>query len=344
MTEKVKKQSYFMNRMEKGAGGISAAILVSLGIGLLLKSVGGLFHIDLLVMIGTIATYLMTPALGGAIAVSLGANGLTIVSSMISAAIGGNAITQAGDSFNIVTGEPIGAILAAIIATFVGKKVTGKTFLDLMAVPLSSVLAGSIAGFYLSKIISPTLITISKFITSTVGNQPLVTSVVIAIVFAVLVMTPASSAALAVALQLDPHASSAALVGISAQFVGYTAMSFKENDLGGFLAQSICTPKVQFPNIVKNPSVTIAPLIAAAVAGPVAVLVFDMKLPYEIAGLGLCALIAPIQILNAQGLGVLMQFIIAGIIVPLIVTLLVHYLVMKPKRFVKTGDLHLEVN
>lgn len=344
MTETVKQKSYFMDRMEKGAGGISAAILVSLGIGLLLKSVGGLLHIDLLITIGTIATFLMTPALGGAIAVSLGANSLTIVASMISAAVGGNAITQAGDSFNIVTGEPIGAILAAIIATFVGKKVTGKTFLDLMAVPLSSLLVGSVAGYYLSKVISPTLIAISKFITSTVGHQPLVASVVIAVIFAVLVMTPASSAALAVALQLDPHAASAALVGISAQFVGYTAMSFKENDLGGFLAQSICTPKVQFPNIVKNPLITIAPIVAAAVAGPVAVLIFNMQIPYEIAGLGLCALIAPIQILNAQGVGVLMQFIIAGVIVPLVVTLLVHYFVMKPKQFVKPGDLHLEVN
>ncbi|WP_414054715.1 PTS sugar transporter subunit IIC [Macrococcus equi] len=344
MVSTASEKSYWMDRMEKGAGGISAAILVSLGVGLLLKSVGGLLHIDLLVMIGTIATYLMTPALGGAIAVSLGANGLTIVASMISAAVGGNAITKVGDTFSIVTGEPIGAIVSAIIATFVGKKVTGKTFLDLMAVPVSSVLAGSIAGFYLSKVISPTLVAISKFITSTVGNQPLLASIVIAIVFAVLVMTPASSAALAVALQLDPHASSAALVGISAQFVGYTAMSFRENDLGGFLAQSICTPKVQFPNIVKNPRVTIAPLIAAAVAGPVAVLIFNMKLPFEIAGLGLCALIAPIQILNAQGVGVLLQFIVAGVVVPLVVTLLVHYLVMRPRQWVKHGDLHLEVN
>ena len=337
-------KSYFMDRMEKGAAGLSAAILVSLGIGLLFKSLGGLLHIDLLVNIGSISTFLMTPAIGAAIAIMLGANNLTIISAMVSGVIGGNAIVPFKETFTITTGEPIGAIIAAIIAIYIGKRVTGKTFLDLMAVPISSMLIGSVAGYYLSKVIAPTLITISKTITTIVGNQPLFASIVIAVVFAILVMTPASSAALAIALQLDSSAAAAALVGISAQFVGYTFVSIRENDLGGFLAQLICTPKVQFPNIVKNPKIMIAPLIAAAVSGPVAVLILNLEIPYQIAGLGLCALIAPIQILNDQGIGVLLQFLIAGVVTPLIVTLIIHYFVIKPKSWVKPGDMHLEVN
>lgn len=342
MEEKTTKK-YLLDRMQKGAGGISAAILVTLGIGLLLKSVGTQFHLALLVTIGTIATLMLAPALGAAIAHSLNANGLTMASSMIAATIGASAIMPAGELFTIKTGEPIGAIISAIIATYVGKRVTGKTFLDLMAVPLAAVLSGGIAGYYLSKIIAPALVAISKTITTSVDGQPLLASIVIAIVFAVLVMTPASSAAIAIALQLDPSASAAALVGISAQFVGFTAMSLRENDLGGFLAQSICTPKVQFPNIVRNPYVLIAPMIAAAVAGPIAVIGLGLQVPSAIAGLGLCGLIAPLQILSEQGMSGLVQFIIAGVVVPLVVTTAIHFLGVRRLHLVKQGDLALKV-
>ncbi|WP_243719984.1 PTS transporter subunit IIC [Macrococcus lamae] len=344
MVEKMITREYLFTRMEKGAAGISAAILVSLGIGLLLKSIGGLVGLDILVTIGTVATLLMAPALGGAIAHSLGANGLTVVSAIIAATIGASAVESAGEIFTLKTGEPIAAILAAIIATYAGKKVTGRTFLDLMAVPLAAVLSGGIAGYYLSKVIAPALVAISKAITSSVDGHPLLASVVIAVVFAILVMTPASSAALAVALQLDPHASAAALVGITAQFVGFTAISLRENDLGGFLAQFICTPKVQFPNIVRNPNILIAPLVGAAVAGPVAVLIFNLGVPFAIAGLGLCGLIAPIQIMTEQGGGVFLNYIISGMVVPLLVTLAVHFLIVRRAKLVKTGDLALEVN
>lgn len=66
-------------------------------------------------------------------------------------------------------------------------------------------------------------------------------------------MSPASSAAIAIALQLDPVSSAAALIGCTAQFAGFTAMSYKQNDLGANIAQSFLTPKVQLPNLVKNP-------------------------------------------------------------------------------------------
>lgn len=49
MEHEMSKKAYFKDRFEKGAQGISAGIFVSLGVGMLLKSLGGLLHIDLLV-------------------------------------------------------------------------------------------------------------------------------------------------------------------------------------------------------------------------------------------------------------------------------------------------------
>ncbi|RAK43813.1 hypothetical protein BHU61_11600 [Macrococcus epidermidis] len=343
MEHEMRKKAYFKDRFEKGAQGISAGIFVSLGVGMLLKSLGGLLHFDLLVLFGTISMLILAPALGGAIAYSLGANGITLVSAMVAATIGGNALKEVNGAFTIQTGLPIGAIIGAIVATYVGKKVTGKTILDMMAVPTSAVLAGSLAGYYLARVVEPALVVISKSIAQSVEGQPLISSVVIALVFAVIVMTPASSAALVIVLQLDPASSAAALVGISAQFVGYTAMGLKDNDLGGFLAQLVCTPKVQFPNIVNNPKIMVAPLAAAAISGPVAILGFHLGVPYEIGGIGLCGFIAPLQILNDQGVVPFTQFMIAGVLLPLVVTYVLHYGVARRFNHVKAGDLALEI-
>lgn len=98
-------------------------------------------------------------------------------------------------------------------------------------------------------------------------------------------ISPASSVALAIALNLDGIAAGAALAGCSAHFAGLAFISRKENDLGGFLAQSICTPKVQLPNITKNPYIIVPTLISSAIVSmlicyiiiPIAVSVIIVK-------------------------------------------------------------------
>lgn len=69
---------------------------------------------------------------------------------------------------------------------------------------------------------------------------------VIALAWSVLLMTPASSAALAIALQMDPISSAAALIGCTAQFVGFTLMSWKQNDAGALIAKALLHPKYNF--------------------------------------------------------------------------------------------------
>lgn len=155
-------------------------------------------------------------------------------------------------------------------------------------------------------------------------------------------MTPASSAALAIALQLDPVSSAAALIGCTVQFVGFTAMSRRENDLGGFLAQAIVTPKVQFPNLIKNPRLVIPPFVAAIVCAPIATLVFDLQVPYELGGMGLSSLIAPISILTNQGLNVFLIYVAIGMVLPIIITLVLHQ-ALKTFGWTKIGDLHMKV-
>ena len=68
----------------------------------------------------------------------------------------------------------------------------------------------------------------------------------------------------------------------------------------------------------------------------------DFKVPYELGGMGLSSLIAPINIMANQGMGVLLVYVLVGMILPIFITLAIHR-VLKMAGKVKPGELHLEV-
>ena len=337
----MKNKEYFMEQMYKASAGMSNAVLVTLGMGLLLESIGKAFGWDVLIQIGGVAKVLLAPAFGAGIAYQLGGNTLVIFSAMVCSTIGGNALHATDAGMVLVSGQPISAVLAAIVATYVGKWVNGKTILDMVAIP-AAIFVGGIAGVGLAAVTTPMLEWISAQITSSVQGYPLVAPMVISLVWSILLMTPASSAALAIALQMDPVSSAAALIGCTVQFVGFTAMSLRQNDLGGFLAQSIITPKVQFPNLVKNPLLIIPPFVAAIICAPIATLGFGFTATYELAGLGLNSLIAPISVLATQGLHGFLIYVAVGMVLPIVITLPLYYVILRV-GWAKTGDLAMRV-
>lgn len=282
-----------MSRVFKASAGIAQGIFVSLGIGLLIENIGRIVDIPLLITIGVVAKSLMAPAIGAGIAFMLGANGLVIFSAMVAGAIGAGSISITEAGLIIKTGEPIGALLTATLAVYIGKRLSGKTALDMMLVPFAAILGSGLVGIWLSHNITPVLNAVGAFIKDSSAGSPFIASIVIAVVWGLLLISPASSAALAIALSLDGVAGGAALAGCVAQFIGFSVISAKENNLGGILAQALCTPKVQLPNITKNPMILVPTVVASAIVGPVSALIFQLEAGKEIAGLGLSSLIHP---------------------------------------------------
>lgn len=335
-------KQYAMDRMIKISAGMASAVLVTLGVGLLIETIGKMAGIETLVLIGQVAKSLLAPALGAGVAYQLGGNTLVLFSAMIAATVGGAALQPTESGLVLVPGQPISALIAAAAAVWLGKRVLGKTKFDMMVVPVTAVLGGGIFGVGAAAVTTPLINSISASITASVNTSPIATSLVIALVFSVMLMSPASSAALAIALQLDPVASAAALIGCTAQFVGFTLMAYRQTDPGGLVASFFVTPKVQFPNVVKNPRVVMPPFIAAMISAPIATLVFSLEVPYEIAGLGLNSLIAPLNILAAQGMDAFLIFVGTGVVLPAVITLLL-YKVTCLVGWTKFGDLALEV-
>lgn len=350
-TETMKEENMrFIDYVYRVSAGVANAVLVMLGIGLLIETIGGFLNWPAFIGIGTIAKSLLAPAFGVAIAYQLKGNTLVVFSSMIAATVGGAAVhfveganaATGGVGLVFVSGQPISAVLAGIIATLVGLWLTGKTILDMVFIPFVAVVVGGVAGLGLAAVTTPLLVDLSGFMAQSITVSPLFGSSVIALVWSILLMTPASSAALAIALQLDPVSSAAALIGCTAQFVGFTVMSFRQNDLGGNLAQGLITPKVQFPNLIKHPQLVAGPFLASIICAPIATTVFHFKTSYELAGLGLNLLIAPIAIWGKQGNNDFFVYLLMGIVLPAIITFIVHQVMLKLK-WVNRKDLKMEV-
>ncbi|UHA74955.1 PTS transporter subunit IIC [Paenibacillus sp. 481] len=334
-------KQYIATRVFKASNGIAQAIFITIGIGLLIESIGKLSGSASFVQIGTVTKLLMAPSIGVGIAFMLGANMLTVFSAMMTATVGAGAlkITDAGVVLSV--GEPVGALLAATLTVYIGKRVTGKTPLDMMAIPLASIIVGGVVGIWLSKVISPVLLTAGSFIKETTSISPFISSIVIAVVWGLLLLSPASSAGLAIALNLDGLAGGAALAGCAAHFFGFAVISARENDLGGVLVQAICTPKVQLPNITKNYRIVIPTVIASAIMGPVSTLVYGIEAPSQIAGLGICSLIAPMSLLSTYDPSFIVPaMFITYVLIPIGVSYPIYWLLRK-RNWIKPGDLAL---
>ncbi|MCC4439661.1 PTS transporter subunit IIC [Limosilactobacillus reuteri] len=337
---------------------VANAILVVLGGGLLTQTIGNLTGIHVLTLIGGEAQALLAPAIGVAVASQMNTNTLVTFASMVAATVGSNGVhftdtavkgmtatgqvtAAAAGAPVLTTGQPVSAVLAALVAVLVGKYLTGKTPLDMVLVPFGALAVGIGFGLVVAAVVTPALLAVSACIAHSMQVSPVLGSMVISVVWALFLMTPASSAALAVALMLDPISSAAALIGTTAQFVGFTAMSFRQNNLGANIAQGLVTPKVQFPNLLINPYLLVPTVVSAAVCAPIATVLFDFRSTSTLGGLGLNSLIAPIAYLS-RGWAQFSTYMVFGVVVPAVLSIAL-YLVLKRAGFIGEKQLHLEL-
>ena len=282
-------------------GSMALGLFASLLIGTIFSAIGMIPHLEIFATIGNFAKAMAGPAMGVSIAYSLGAHPLVMFSA---AAVGYAANTEGG------AGGPFAVFLIAIIAVEIGMLVSKKTKVDIIVTPFVTVLTGGV----LSILIAPHIGTLVGYISSLISwaaiQAPLVTGLIVSVVIGVCLTLPISSAAICAGLALTGSALSggneglaiagaAAVAGCCAQMVGFAVISFRENRWNGLLSQGIGTSMLQMPNIIKHPQIWIAPTLASAITGPLAVCVFDLRM-YGAAinsGMGTCGLLGPIGLI-----------------------------------------------
>ena len=292
---------YFINAMSSMAAGLFASLLI----GTIFKALGMIPHLSILADIGAFAQAMAGPAMAAAIAYSLGSHPLVI----FSCATVGYAANQLGGA-----GGPLAVFFIVIIAAEIGMLVSKKTKVDIIVTPFVTILVGGLLSILCAEYIGALVGFISAFISWAATQAPLVTGIIVSVVIGICLTLPISSAAICAGLGLSAVtatgalaenyeglalAGGAAIAGCCAHMVGFAVMSFKENGWGGVFSQGIGTSMLQMPNIIRHPQIWIAPTLASAITGPLAVCVFDLRM-YGAAinsGMGTCGLLGPIGIM-----------------------------------------------
>ena len=355
---------YFVTAMSAMAQGLFATLLISTIIG----TIGKYAEIGFLNEIAGFAKGATGMAIGVAIALALKADMLVVLSSAVVGAMGnsiGAVIVDGTITEWAVTGQagqyeagPAGAFFAVIIACEVAKLVSKKTKVDILVTPVTTLLVGFGASWLLCPLVAYAMYYLGVFIATATTFQPFFMGIRVAVVVGMVLTLPISSAAICAmifsesilnGLSADTKegfllAGGAAVVGCCAQMVGFAAMSFKENGVGGLISQGIGTSMLQMGNICKNPRIWIPPTLAGAICGPLSTLVFELKCHGVSAGMGTCGLVGPIGVITEPGQNTVLMWcglILLCLILPVCISVVTTYL-FKKIGWIKEGDLTLD--
>lgn len=326
----------------KVLNGMAQGLFASLLIGLIIKQLGTLLDIEALISFGTIAQSLMGPAIGAAVAYSVGAPPLGIFASVVVGAIGAGTFTLVDGAMVAKIGEPVGALIASLVAAELTKFLKGRTKVEIVLLPLAAIIAGGIVGFYISPFIAAFMTFLGSLINRATELQPIPMGIIVSTVMGMVLTLPISSAALSVSLGLSGIAAGASTVGCATQMIGFAVSSYRENGIGGLISQGIGTSMLQIPNIIKNPKIWIPPTLASAILGPIASAVFRMEGSRLGAGMGTSGLVGQFDAVSVMGSDsqTIMLIILMHVILPAVLTLIISEY-MRKKGHIKPGDMKL---
>lgn len=303
----------------------------SLVIGLILKTAGGWLAQAWLVETGTMAQQSMGAAIGVAVAYGLKGPPIVLFASAATGLLGAK------------LGGPVGCFVAVAVGTEVSKLVSRTTPLDIIVTPALALIAGFATAQALAPLIGGVMAATGQAIQWAMTLQPLLMSVLIAVVMGMILTGPTSSAALAISLGLGGLAGGAATAGCAAQMVGFAVMSWRENGSAGLLSQGLGTSMLQLPNIVRNPRIWIPPTLAGAILGPLATLGFGMQNLPTGSGMGTSGLVGQVGTLAAMGASsrVWLSIALLHFLAPALLTWLIA-LPLRRWGWIRPGDLKVD--
>lgn len=355
--EKLKK---ILNRIFiEGLSGMAMGLFATLIVGTIVSQIGTLIGGTAgayICVIASVAKSLTCAGIGVGVAQKFNTKPLVTVSAAVAAMIGGYASkilagTLVGEASSVIyggPGEPLGAFIAAYVAVEVGGLVAGKTKVDILVTPIVTIASGAIIGILVGPPISGMMSSLGDFINWSTERQPILMGILVSVVMGIVLTLPISSAALGIMLNLSGVAAGASVVGCSAQMIGFAVSSYRENKVGGLVAQGLGTSMLQVPNIVKKPIIWLPAIITSAILGPISSKVLGMTCNAVGSGMGTSGLVGQITTFQTMtesgvsGIIVLIEIIIMHVIAPAIISLIISEL-MRKAGWIKEGDMKLDL-
>lgn len=322
-------QTYFIDALGAMAFGLFASLLI----GTIFSTLGDKTHIAIFATIAEYAKGATGAALGVSIAYALKAPQLVLFSAA-TVGIAGNTL-----------GGPVGALVATIVATELGKIVSKETRVDILVTPGVTIISGVLTAQFVGPGVSAFMTAFGNLVKNATVMQPFFMGILVAALIGIALTLPISSAAICIMLSLDGLAGGAATAGCCAQMIGFAVLSFRENSWGGLLAQGLGTSMLQMGNIMRNPKIWIAPTLASMVTGPISTMVFKLENIPAGSGMGTCGLVGPIGIYTAMpegGANMWLGILLVCFLLPAVLTLVFGEALRKIK-WIKDGDLKLDL-
>jgi uncharacterized membrane protein len=335
----------------KALGAMAHGLFASLLIGTIINTLGTQLGLPFLNKIGAFATGVTGAAMAVSIGYALQAPPFVLYSLV--------AVGQAANSLG-GSGGPLAVFFIVVIAVFFGKLVSRITPIDLIVTPLVTILTGVAAAFLLAPPIGKIASAFGVAIMWATNMQPFFMGILVSAIVGIVLTLPISSAAICAALGLVGLAGGAAVAGCCAHMVGFAVASYRENRVGGLLAQGLGTSMLQVPNLMKKPVLWVPPVVASILNGPIATVVFKLRQngPPISSGMGTSGLVGPIGVIAgwfnpseaaikageaalAPGAGDWLGLLLVCVVIPAVVSFAVSEL-MRKRGIIKDGDLWIE--
>lgn len=342
-----------------GLSGMALGLFSTLIIGTILKQIGDLMggtYGAYLSAFAVVAQRLTGAGIGIGVAykfrestyVLLSAAAAGMIGAYASNLIAGTLLSDTGALVLSGPGEPLGAFVAAYVGITIGRLVAGKTKLDLLITPAITILSGGAVGILVGPGVSSFMTWLGNLVNWGTEQQPILMGIVVSVIMGMVLTLPISSAALGIILGLNGVAAGAATIGCCCQMVGFAVASYRENKVGGLIAQGVGTSMLQIPNIVRRPIIWIPAIVSSAILGPVASAVLHMVSTPVGSGMGSAGFVGQIAAFGAMteaGMSTwmaLLQIAIMHFILPALLTLGVSEF-MRKKGWIREGDMALKV-
>ena len=325
----------------EGLSGMALGLFATLIIGTIIQQIGMLAGGSigtLIYAVGKMAAGLTCAGIGVGVAYKFQESPMVVLSAATSGMIGGYASKVLAGTLlvdgNLALqgpGEPLGAFIAAYVGIEIGHLIG----------------TGSAVGVLVGPSISSIMMWLGGLINWGTEQQPFLMGIVVSVLMGMILTLPISSAALGVILNLSGLAAGAATVGCCCNMIGFAVASFRENGVGGLIAQGVGTSMLQVPNIVKKPLIWLPVILSSAVLGPVSTMLFHMTNNATGSGMGSAGFVG--QIMTWQVMAqtehpvvVLLKIVVIQFMLPAVLTV-VFTQFMRKHNFIKDGDMKLDL-
>lgn len=321
--------------LNKVLAGTSLGIIVGLIPNAVLASILKLFEqTDFVVLLTrTVVMFQFTTPLliGSLIAIQFGLNPMKIAV-VAGASFVGSGVALFNDQIQNITTNTMGAYVASGTGDIINTMITASIAVLLILligdkfgsvnIILSPILIGAGSGL-IGLLILPYVKMFTNLIGSGINSftnlQPILMTILISCSFAIIIISPISTVAIGMAIQLNGLSAGAAAMGIAATTLVLVVHSWKVNNSGTTLAIALGGMKMMMPNLFRHPIILVPTLFTAALSA-IPVSIFNIMGTPGSAGFGLVGLVGPLASIDA-GLNVFTALIV-WIVIPALLAIL----------------------